>query len=145
MPDQPLDHAGLEPLPFDTCLELLASAHLGRIGFHADGELVILPVNHAMDGQDVVFRTSRGSKLATAGEQGLVAFETDAYDAGSRSGWSVLVTGRATVVYEDAEIQRLNQLGLDHWTVNVAHPFWVRIRPTSVTGRRTPGGAPEHS
>ena len=56
----------------------------------------------------------------------------------SRSGWSVLVTGRATVVYEDAEIQRLSQLGLDHWAANVAHPFWVRIRPTSVTGRRTP-------
>jgi nitroimidazol reductase NimA-like FMN-containing flavoprotein (pyridoxamine 5'-phosphate oxidase superfamily) len=137
MPDQPIDHAGLEPLSFDTCLELLASAHLGRIGFHADGELVILPVNHVMDGQDVVFRTSRGSKLAAAGEQGLVAFEADAYDQETRSGWSVLVTGRATVVYEDPEIQRLSQLGLDHWAANVQHPFWVRIRPTSVTGRRT--------
>ena len=137
MPDQPIDHAGLEPLSFDTCLELLASAHLGRIGFHADGELVILPVNHVMDGQDVVFRTSRGSKLAAAGEQGLVAFEADAYDQETRSGGSVLVTGRATVVYEDPEIQRLSQLGLDHWAANVQHPFWVRIRPTSVTGRRT--------
>jgi nitroimidazol reductase NimA-like FMN-containing flavoprotein (pyridoxamine 5'-phosphate oxidase superfamily) len=95
MPDQPIDHAGLEPLSFDACLELLASVHLGRIGFHADGELVILPVNHAMDGQDVVFRTSGGSKLAAAGEQGLVAFEVDAYDQETRSGWSVLVTGRA--------------------------------------------------
>ncbi len=138
MPDQPMDHAGLETLPFDTCLELLASVHLGRIGFQADGELVILPVNHVMDGQDVVFRTSRGSKLAAAGEQGLVAFEVDSYDPPSRSGWSVLVTGRAIVVYEDPEIRRLDQLGLDQWAADVAHPFWVRIRPTSVTGRRTP-------
>jgi uncharacterized protein len=138
MPDQPMDHAGLETLSFDTCLELLASVHLGRIGFQADGELVILPVNHVMDGQDVVFRTSRGSKLAAAGEQGLVAFEVDSYDPPSRSGWSVLVTGRATVVYEDPEIRQLDQLGLDQWSADVAHPFWIRIRPTSMTGRRTP-------
>jgi uncharacterized protein len=138
MPDQPIDHAGLEPLSFDTCLELLASVHLGRIGFHADGELVILPVNHAMDGQDVVFRTSGGSKLAAAGEQGLVAFEVDAYNEETRAGWSVLVTGRAAVVYEDAEIERLSQLGLDRWAASAQRPFWVRIRPTSVTGRRTP-------
>ena len=139
MPGQPIDHAGLEPLPFDTCLELLASAPLGRVGFHADGELVILPVNHVMDGQEVAFRTARGSKLAAAGEQGVVAFEADFYDQQSRSGWSVLVTGVATVVYEAPEIERLGRLGLDRWATNVEHPFWVRIRPTSVTGRRTPG------
>lgn len=138
MPGQPIDHAGLETLPFEACLQLLASVPLGRIGFHADGEMVILPVNHAMDGQDVVFRTARGSKLAAAGEQDLVAFEADAYDEQSRSGWSVLVTGRATVVYEQAETQRLGLLGLHPWASTVEHPFWIRIRPTSVTGRRTP-------
>ncbi|MGD0375597.1 MAG: pyridoxamine 5'-phosphate oxidase family protein [Streptosporangiaceae bacterium] len=138
MTGQPIDHAGLEPLPFDTCLELLGSVPLGRVGFNADGEMVILPVNHVMDGQDVVFRTSRGSKLAAAGEQGLVAFEADTYDQESRTGWSVLVTGRATVVYEAPEIDRLGHLGLDRWAANVEHPFWVRIRPTSVTGRRIP-------
>jgi nitroimidazol reductase NimA-like FMN-containing flavoprotein (pyridoxamine 5'-phosphate oxidase superfamily) len=138
MPGQPIDHAGLETLPFEACLQLLASVPLGRIGFHSDGEMVILPVNHAMDGQDVVFRTARGSKLAAAGEQGLVAFEADAYDEQSRSGWSVLVTGRATVVYEQAETQRLGRLGLHPWAAAVEHPFWIRIRPTSVTGRRIP-------
>jgi nitroimidazol reductase NimA-like FMN-containing flavoprotein (pyridoxamine 5'-phosphate oxidase superfamily) len=139
MPGNPIDHAGLEPLPFETCLQLLASVPLGRVGFEADGEMVILPVNHAMDGQDVVFRTSRGSKLAAAGEQGLVAFEADHYDEHRRAGWSVLVTGRATVVYEEPDIERLSHLGLDRWAAPVDHPFWVRIRPTSVTGRRTPG------
>lgn len=139
MPGHPIDHAGLEMLPFDACVRLLASVPLGRVGFYADGELVILPVNHAMDGQDVVFRTARGSKLDAAEEQDLVAFEADDYDPQNRSGWSVLVTGRAAAVYEEAEIKRLGRLGLRPWATAVEHPFWVRIRPTSVTGRRIPG------
>ena len=140
MPGHPTDHAGLETLPFEACLRLLASVPLGRVGFHADGEMVILPVNHAMDGQDVVFRTAHGSKLTAAEEQGLVAFEADNYDEQTRSGWSVLVTGRAAVVYEEAEIQRLDRLGLHPWATAVQRPFWIRIRPTSVTGRRTRSG-----
>lgn len=139
MPGHPTDHAGLEILPFEECLRLLASVPLGRVSFCADGELVILPVNHAMDAQDVVFRTARGSKLAAAGEQGLVAFEADDYDRQARSGWSVLVTGRADMVDEKDEIQRLGRLGLHPWATAVERPFWIRIRPSSVTGRKAPG------
>jgi len=43
MPGHSTDHAGLEILPFDECLRLLASVPVGRVGFIADGELVILP------------------------------------------------------------------------------------------------------
>ena len=133
---QPLDHAGLETLPFDTCLTLLASVPLGRIGFCADGEVVVLPVNHAVDGQDVVFRAAEGSKLTAAEQQDLVSFEADDYDRVTRAGWSVLVTGRAAVVYDEAETERLGRLGLRPWAVGIEHPYWIRIRPTSVTGRR---------
>ena len=79
-----------------------------------------------------------GSKLTTAEEQELVAFEADGYDARAHTGWSVLVTGKATVVYDEAETRRLGDLGLEPWVSGVPHPFWIRIRPTSVTGRRTP-------
>jgi uncharacterized protein len=139
MPGLPIDHAGLETLSFDACLDLLGSVPLGRVGFYADGEVIMLPVNHALDGQDIVFRTAPGSKLTAAEEQNLVTFEADQYDAQTRTGWSVLVTGQATVVYDEAEAERLGRLGLDPWITAVEHPFWIRIRPTSVTGRRTPG------
>ena len=76
----PTDHAGLEVLPFETCLELLGSVPVGRIGFFTDGELVILPVNHLVDGQDVVFRTAAGSKLSAAENGDLVVFEADSYE-----------------------------------------------------------------
>ena len=60
MPTYPTDHAGLEILPFDRCLQLLATIGVGRVSFFADGEIVVLPVNHVMDGPNPVFRTARG-------------------------------------------------------------------------------------
>jgi uncharacterized protein len=139
MPEQPLDHAGLETLALEDCLRLLASVPVGRVGFQSDGELVVLPVNHLVDGQDVVFRTALGSKLSAAEGQSLVAFEADDYDWQTQSGWSVLVNGHAEMVYEDAETQRLGRLVLRSWADAAAHPFWIRIRPSSVTGRQIPG------
>ena len=138
MPEHSIDHAGLEILPFEVCLRLLASVPVGRVGFFADGEVVVLPVNHILDGQDPVFRTARGSKLSAAEGESLVAFEADEYDEQTRTGWSVLVTGRAEVVYDEAEVQRLSQRGLHPWATAVERPFWIRIRATSVSGRQTP-------
>lgn len=139
MSTYPVDHAGLEILPFDRCLQLLATVPVGRVSFFADGEIVVLPVNHVMDGQDPVFRTARGSKLSAAEDQNLVAFEADEYDTQTRSGWSVIVNGRAHAVDEEAEIRRLSGLGVHPWVSEVDRPFWIRIRPSSISGRQTPG------
>ena len=135
----PADHAGLEILPYDECLRLLATVPVGRVSFFADGEIVVLPVNHVMDRHDPVFRTAWGSKLSVAGGQDVVAFEADAYDERTRSGWSVLINGRAHAIYEEPEIQRLSRLGLRPWVSVANRPFWIRIRPTSISGRQTFG------
>jgi nitroimidazol reductase NimA-like FMN-containing flavoprotein (pyridoxamine 5'-phosphate oxidase superfamily) len=111
---------------------------MGRVSFFADGEIVVLPVNHVMDGEAPVFRTARGSKLSAAEGQDVVAFEADAYDERTQSGWSVLVNGRAHAIYEDQEIRRLSRLGLRPWVASAKHAFWIRIQPASITGRRTP-------
>ena len=138
----PADHAGLEILPYDECLRLLGTVPVGRISFLADGEIVVLPVNHVMDGQDPVFCTARGSKLSVAEGQDVVAFEADEYDVTTKSGWSVLVNGRAFAIYEDTEIRRLNALDLRSWATTADRPFWIRIRPTAVSGRLTPADSP---
>ena len=57
----------------------------------------------------------------------------------TRSGWSVLVNGPAHAIYEEAEIQRLSRLGLRPRVSAADRPFWIRIRPASISGRRTPG------
>src|SRR5215471_10729601 len=138
MPGYSVDHAGLEILPFEECLRLLASVPVGRVGFIADGELVILPVNHVVDGQNVAFRTAHGSKLSAAEGQNVATFEADHYNEQTRSGWSVLVTGRAEVVDAEADVQRLTRRGLHPWGAAMQHPFWIRIRPFFFRGRQPP-------
>ena len=139
MTSYPTDHAGLEILPLGSCLRLLASVPVGRIGFIADGEVVILPVNHVVDGQDVIFSSASGSKLSSVGGKTLVGFEADAYDERTESGWSVLVSGYTEIVDSDAENARLSSLGLRSWGRAADSASFIRIRPTSVSGRRTPG------
>jgi uncharacterized protein len=131
----PTDHAGLAILPLEDCLRLLGSVPVGRIGFQADGEAVVFPVNHVVDGHSVAFRTATGSKLSAAQGQSQVVFEADDYDAERRAGWSVIVKGYAQAVYEDAEIEALDRLGLDSWADQTERPFWIRVRPESVSGR----------
>jgi uncharacterized protein len=129
------DHAGLEILHLADCFRLLESVPVGRIGFLAGGEVVILPVNFLVDGQDVLFRTGSGSKLASLEIGHYVGFEADAYDAATHSGWSVVANGLAEIVESDEEIARLDTLGLAPWGA-AADQTWIRIRPASITGRR---------
>lgn len=67
-----------------------------------------------------------------------MAFEADGYDERTRSGWSVLVNGRACAIYDEEEIQRLSRLGLHPWVSVVNRPYWIRILPASISGRQTP-------
>jgi hypothetical protein len=130
------DQEGLEILHLGDCYRLLESVPVGRIGFLAGGEVVLLPVNFQLDGQDVVFRTRAGSKLARLEVGHYVGFEADAYDAGGHTGWSVVVSGLAEVVRSDAECLRFDTLGIPPWGGAAADQVWVRIRPASINGRR---------
>jgi uncharacterized protein len=133
--NQPTDHRGLRVLGFEECLLRLRTARVGRLVFVDAGEPVVFPVNHALDGVDVVFRTSWGSKLQVAETSGVVAFEADGYDIESESGWSVLVKGNAQLVYESVDTDRYDKFGLRSWAGIKGPGFWVRIRPVEITGR----------
>jgi uncharacterized protein len=134
------DRAGLEILHLGDCFLLLGSVPLGRLGFVSGGEVVILPVNFVVDGQDVVFRTAPGSKLSAVEVGHYVGFEADWYDAAAGTGWSVVVNGLAEIVESDEDAARLDGLGLASWGGAGSGRVWVRIRPTSITGRRIPAG-----
>jgi uncharacterized protein len=136
------DRSGLEILHLGDCFTLLGSVPVGRIGFLAGGEVVILPVNFLVDGQDVVFRTAQGSKLSSIEVGHYVGFETDSYDPAARTGWSVVISGLAEIVDDEEESTRLDELGLTSWGEGAAGLVWVRIRPSLVYGRRIPEAPP---
>jgi len=129
------DQLGLEILHIGDCFRLLPTVTLGRIGFTSGGEVLMLPVIFLVDGQDVVFRTKIGSKLASVEVGQYVTFEADSYDATTGAGWSVVVRGLAEVQPE-AECARLDTLGMLAWGGPAAERAWVRIRPASIGGRR---------
>lgn len=131
-----IDHQGLEVLTADECWALIGEQPVGRVAFVEAGEPVILPVNHAVAGHRIVFRTARGMLLHEALMDRPVAFEVDGFDADARTGWSVLVQGRAGLAEDTHDLTDLDELGLDPWADAVDRDDWVTIVVDSVAGRR---------
>ena len=128
---------GLEVLPVAECYTLLATQSVGRLAVTTSAGLpLVFPVGYVVDGRGIVFRSAIGTKSAAADARP-VAFEVDAVDPGTRSGWSVVVAGRAQQIRADAEIARLEGLHLPRWTTGSA-TRWMRLHPAAVSGRRIP-------
>jgi uncharacterized protein len=68
---------------------------------------VIFPVNYVFDQDLVVFRTDPGAKLDAATAWESVAFEVDAVDEATRTGWSVVVRGTLADITDPAHLERL--------------------------------------
>src|SRR4029079_12772638 len=90
-------HLAIEEIPYDECLELLATQQVGRLAVTTPAGPGIFPVNYALGGDRVVFRTDAGTKLDAASLQ-RVAFEIDEFDAAHGTGWSVVVEGVGTEI-----------------------------------------------
>jgi uncharacterized protein len=126
----------IEVLSPDECFLLLRSRDLGRIAFSIEGQPEIFPINYAMEGQIVVFRTAPGTKLDHVPKARL-AFEVDDWDPKLRIGWSVVVKGLAE------EVTRNLGRTADHIRIAPVHPVapgerwhWLAIQPSEVSGRR---------
>jgi uncharacterized protein len=130
------DRTGIEVLDRELCRRLLAADEVGRLAVVRGGAPVILPVNYALDGDDIVFRTAPGTKLDAAGRSP-ACFEIDAFDRATRHGWSVVVSGRLEEVDEFSrrELARLRSLPVSPWAEG-DRDHWVRLVPSQITGRR---------
>jgi nitroimidazol reductase NimA-like FMN-containing flavoprotein (pyridoxamine 5'-phosphate oxidase superfamily) len=131
------DRNDIEVLSYVTCLGLLDANSVGRLAFVDAGTPVIVPVNYALDGTAIVFRSFSGGKLDAAERHRPVAFEIDHLDHFSRTGWSVVVTGVAEVVDDPDTVRRLERAQVDSWALaDTAEASWVRLRTDDVSGRR---------
>lgn len=129
---------GFRALDRHECLRLLAKVPVGRVVYTLQALPAVLPVNFSLDSDSsVLLRTSARSELVRAVDGAVVAFEADDFDATTRSGWSVVVTGQATVVTEPGEQQRLERTGPRSWIVTDG--VFVRIEAEMITGREIAG------
>lgn len=137
----PIDHSGLRVMLLAECLERLDHASVGRLGFSRQGEIIVLPVHHVLRGSHICFRTSGGSKIEAAADHDPVGFEVDEFDPLNHTGWSVTVTGIASVVTDESVVAELVALDRSPWHVGESEvDVWVEIRCDEIAGREIVGG-----
>lgn len=126
----------LEQLSEPECYRLLELHRLGRIAITVGERPEIFPVNYALRGRLIAFRTAPGTKLVPS-PMWPIAFEVDEFDAAIGVGWSVVVHGMAQDVTakEHATAQAVKGLSIrPRAPGDKTHV--VAIQPLEVTGRR---------
>ena len=92
------------------CMCLLAGESVGRI-VYTDGVLpTAFPVNYRLLNRRIVFRTKPTARVLMGSPDFRVSFEIDRSDEQTRTGWSVLVTGRCRPFHPD-----IAEADLDTW------------------------------
>lgn len=134
------DHIARRRIDLDPAeaLRLLGSVSLGRIVFTRHALPTVRPVNHVLDGGDIVIRTYEGAALTSQGPGAdstgvVVAYEADAIDPDTHLGWSVVVTGYARLVTDTDELDRIQGM-LEPWASQPGTDHAVRIHPDLVAG-----------
>ncbi len=118
-------------LTAEECWEMLRGEEFGRLAYRLVDELHITPINYAVDGGSLLFRTAEGNKLLAVAMGSEVAFEIDRY--GEDSARSVVVRGTARLLPED-EAHRAESVPLRPWVPTLKYNV-VEITPKVVSGR----------
>ncbi|HTX85859.1 MAG TPA: pyridoxamine 5'-phosphate oxidase family protein [Streptosporangiaceae bacterium] len=126
----------LNSLSHDECMQLVARGGIGRFLYDEPGRgPVAVPVNFRMAGDDVVFRTTSEGSVTEGLHGQAISFDVDHFDDALGEGWSVLLSGTASVITDPAELDQAKALGIEPWAGGDRHTY-VRIAVTEVTGRR---------
>jgi nitroimidazol reductase NimA-like FMN-containing flavoprotein (pyridoxamine 5'-phosphate oxidase superfamily) len=124
----------LENLSYRENIDLLRKASVGRVVFSDFALPAVVPMTFAVHGAAVVMRTAGGTRLSSAADGGVLAFEVDDIDPVSRTGWSVVVIGVASIITDTIEQSVIR--GLVEPFAPGANDVAVRLPMTMVTGRR---------
>ncbi|WP_300614153.1 pyridoxamine 5'-phosphate oxidase family protein [Trebonia sp.] len=125
----------LRTLSPDECFDLLEPGGVGRVAFMSADGVMVLPVNFAVLGRAIIFRTAPDTLLAVYANA-RVGFEADSVDEALQAGWSVLVQGHAHTINDEREVRHLEDATrLQPWAGG-ARDVYVRIAPARISGRR---------
>ncbi len=125
----------LAPLDRAECLRLLRQEVVGRVIFTDAAMPTALPVTYAVNEGEIVFRVRVGGTLAHAVHNAVVAFEADALDPVTLTGWSVVGVGQTHEVTDPARLDGLTDARLVPWAPT-GPAVTVAIRLQQLTGSR---------
>jgi nitroimidazol reductase NimA-like FMN-containing flavoprotein (pyridoxamine 5'-phosphate oxidase superfamily) len=117
--------------------QLLAAVSFGRLGVVDEEQPLIVVLNHALDGEDIVFRTREDSRIAQLTGDGRTVpavFEVDSAYPSGRSGWSVIARG-GLVCESNPERRRRVQSQITTWAKGERDVI-LCLRVQELTGNR---------
>ena len=131
------DRPALVELTEPRCWELLARKSIGRLAVSITNHPDIFPVNYKVNDGTIVIRTAEGQKLAAAVLGTSVAFEVDALDETTETGWSIVVKGTAAEPQRLEDYLSAEDLEISPWASG-AKSRYIIITPDQITGRELP-------
>lgn len=127
--------AEVEVLSTSECVRLLRSGVVGRVAVSTPDGPHVVPVNHAVVGRSIVFRTAPSSVLVTGGIGSVIGFEIDHVDYTRHLGWSVLARGPASIL-SAAEVTAAEHEWAPRPWAGGERPTYVGLCWTRLSGRR---------
>lgn len=122
-----------EVLQSHQCWEPLRSVSVGRLALWVQDHPDIFPINYKVDHAGVPGRRRDQTPRSTG--RNACCLETDGLNPDTGVAWSVVVKGQATAIALTQEVLDTVRLLLFPWQAGRKDHF-IRIVPTSVTGRR---------
>lgn len=132
-PESPNNH-GLVELDRETSLALLAGIDVGRLAWAEGDRVMVFPLNFVLDGDDILAQTRSEAIFAAASTHPRLTFQGDEAESGVRTGWTVMVTGAAEELLDDAAVARAKRL-VKPWRKNGSLRV-LRVHAEEVVGRR---------
>ncbi len=129
-------------LSYEKCRELLSGSVVGRAAICTPSGPRIVPVNYSVVDESIIFRTAPYSVLGTYAWNTQLAFEVDYLDYETHVGWSVVATGRGSMVEDAQELAAIRSFWDPRPWAGGVRLLYVRLRWDELSGRRLgTGGA----
>lgn len=127
--------AELRELSYAECRGLLVRQRAGRVAVATPDGPHIIPLNYSVVDESIIFRTTPFSILATYARNAKLAFEVDHFDEDHSLGWSVVARGRADVVSDPEEINRIRKVCAPLPWADGARNLYFRLDWKELSGR----------
>jgi nitroimidazol reductase NimA-like FMN-containing flavoprotein (pyridoxamine 5'-phosphate oxidase superfamily) len=113
----------VEPISDEEALRLLAEALVAHIGVVEDGKPYVTPMSFVLDGRRLLFRTKPGKRFEAIGANPSVCVEVSSFDEEAGDWVSVVITGTARELTDEATTSRTVELLFDKYESFLGSPL----------------------
>jgi nitroimidazol reductase NimA-like FMN-containing flavoprotein (pyridoxamine 5'-phosphate oxidase superfamily) len=113
----------VEPISDEEALRLLAEALVAHIGVVDDDKPYVTPMSFVLDGRRLLFRTKPGKRFEAIGANPSVCVEVSSFDEETGDWVSVVVTGTARELTDEATTSKTVELLFEKYEAFLGSPL----------------------